>query len=550
MASIQGVYVALFGRPADPTGLAYFNSVTNNGGDLSKIGDLAASQEYKDRFAGQSNVQIVNSIYKSLFNRDAEVGGLTFFVNALNNGELNINNIAIAILDGAQGTDKTIVDTKIKAADAYTAALDTGSEIVAYNGAAAAAAGRAFLAPVSTTEPTAAAVATAVENMVKAGTGGGTGTSGVILTLTNNPDVFTPTAASDANKTTEGNDTIRGLAAADLQSADIIDGGAGTDTLNALAPLNAVVRPVLTSVENVNLTYGVLTGAAGFNATDSSGIVKIVADAAQVTSVNTLTLSGVDKATVVELKNVVADDGVVGANVGQAVVTFKDVAGASDAATVSLNKVTLSADDSFKLSVAGIETLALNSTGSIATDTNTAILDIAATKALVLSGGHNITINNSAAGSVVTELKSVDASAFTGVLTYTASGNGETITTGQKADTINLAGGADVVVYTAAAKSTLNTLDTINNFSFTADKIDLKAFALGADTTVGTTVLLPAGDTANFFTGTNRIMLNEAQDMVYVDVNKDGVFNATSDLAIKLVGADAANLTAADFILA
>ncbi|MBB4145754.1 hypothetical protein GGQ72_004687, partial [Rhizobium rhizoryzae] len=25
MATIQGVYLALFGRPADPTGLSYFN---------------------------------------------------------------------------------------------------------------------------------------------------------------------------------------------------------------------------------------------------------------------------------------------------------------------------------------------------------------------------------------------------------------------------------------------------------------------------------------------------------------------------------------------
>ncbi len=41
MATIQGVYVALFGRPADPTGLAYFNSVTNNGANLNAIGNLA-----------------------------------------------------------------------------------------------------------------------------------------------------------------------------------------------------------------------------------------------------------------------------------------------------------------------------------------------------------------------------------------------------------------------------------------------------------------------------------------------------------------------------
>src|SRR5690606_34249039 len=108
MATIQGVYIALFGRPADPLGLAFFNEATNDGADLTAIGDLAATAEYQARFEGMSNVQIVNSIYQSLFNRDADLAGLTFFVNALNNGELNINNIAIAIYDGAQGTDAAI----------------------------------------------------------------------------------------------------------------------------------------------------------------------------------------------------------------------------------------------------------------------------------------------------------------------------------------------------------------------------------------------------------------------------------------------------------
>ncbi len=125
MATIQGVYVALFGRPADPTGLAYFNSVTSGGANLSAISNLAATQEYQARFAGQNNVQIITSIYQSLFNRDPEAAGLNFFVDALNKGTLSINNIAIAILDGAQGSDRTVVDAKIASANAFTTALDT-----------------------------------------------------------------------------------------------------------------------------------------------------------------------------------------------------------------------------------------------------------------------------------------------------------------------------------------------------------------------------------------------------------------------------------------
>ncbi len=148
MASIQGIYIALFGRPADPLGLSYFNGVTGGGADLTAIGDLAATAEYQARFVDMSNVQIINSIYQSLFGRDADLAGLTFFAQALENGTFNINNIAIAILDGAQGDDVATVNNKIEAANLFTSSLDTGAEVVAYQGDEAAAAGRAFLAAV------------------------------------------------------------------------------------------------------------------------------------------------------------------------------------------------------------------------------------------------------------------------------------------------------------------------------------------------------------------------------------------------------------------
>jgi hypothetical protein len=129
MATIQGVYVALFGRPADTTGLTFFKGVTNDGADLSAIGDLTTTKEYTDRFVGQTNAQIVNSIYQSLFGHDADAAGLNFFIGELLAGRQTIQTIAINILDGAQGTDKEIVDRKIAAADAFTAELDTAAEI-------------------------------------------------------------------------------------------------------------------------------------------------------------------------------------------------------------------------------------------------------------------------------------------------------------------------------------------------------------------------------------------------------------------------------------
>lgn len=145
MATIQGIYIALFGRPADPAGLAFFNAETNNGADLTAIGDLAATDEYQDRFTGLSNPEIINSIYQSLFGRDGEQEGIDFFVAALEDGTYNINNIAIAILDGAQGDDLATVNAKIAAANIFTAALDQDFEVDAYSGPDAAALARDFI---------------------------------------------------------------------------------------------------------------------------------------------------------------------------------------------------------------------------------------------------------------------------------------------------------------------------------------------------------------------------------------------------------------------
>ncbi|HEY8359605.1 MAG TPA: DUF4214 domain-containing protein, partial [Ramlibacter sp.] len=148
MATIQGVYLALFGRPADPAGLAFFNAATNNGADLTAIGDLSSTDEYQDRFTGLSNEEIINSIYQSLFGRDAEPAGLTFFATALTNNTLNINNIAIAILDSAQNDDLADVNAKLAAADLFNARLDLQVEIDAYSGNDAAAIARNYISNV------------------------------------------------------------------------------------------------------------------------------------------------------------------------------------------------------------------------------------------------------------------------------------------------------------------------------------------------------------------------------------------------------------------
>lgn len=155
MATVEGVYLALFGRPADPGGLSYFNGVTGSGTDLEPVlGTLAATPEYQSRFAGYDNERTINEIYRSLFNRNAEPEGVSFFASELAAGRQTIETIAVNILDGATGVDKLTVDNKLVASAAYTTALEGSPGALAnYSGSSGETQGRDYLRMIDSNSP-------------------------------------------------------------------------------------------------------------------------------------------------------------------------------------------------------------------------------------------------------------------------------------------------------------------------------------------------------------------------------------------------------------
>lgn len=582
MASIQGIYIALFGRPADPLGLDFFNEATNNGADLAAISDLAATAEYQDRFEGQNNTQIVNSIYQSLFGRDADLAGLTFFVNALSNGTLNINNIAIAILDGAQNDDLLTVNNKITAAEAFTAALDTGSEVVAYSGNEAAEAGRAFLAGIKADEatiPTEAQTDAAIAAIVDDSNAGGDGET---FTLTSSTNVVT--GGVDEVTGTAGADTIRAVIANSLDSGDIIDGGAGSDVLNISAgAIKAGAAPVITNVETIN------NAGADLDLTSVTGVERINSSATAVykgaSLSTTFAAAGAADVTV----------NVAGSVSGKSD-TLKLAVDDNDGTAVAFNTVAadLATDNSTT-----IENITLASEGDTGSKAVADIVDLATftkLQTVSVSGAGDIEVQLAS-----TELKSIDASGLTGAFEIDASASGkditavggsavnkittgagdDTITGGAKADTIvagagddtinggagndNIDGGAgddvitggagadtlkgdtgeDTFVYTAQTDSTYVNFDTISDFTLADDVIDLSALNLAgstdsvvAGTTTNTTIGQFAGGVTGFFDGDAVATFTEgAVTYVMADVDGNGNFDASSDLVIKLTGA-------------
>lgn len=175
--NIQKLYVAYFNRPADTAGLAYWEGVVEAAkGDTAAVSAaFAADTEYKAAYKDLSNADIVNKVYQNLFGRPAEAAGRDYWANLLDKKTITIDAVVTAIATGAQGSDLTAYNNKVKAATAFTAALDTEAEQKGYTGDAANAIAKTFISGVTTDASLAAAIAPAtlgatVAKSVAAGT--------------------------------------------------------------------------------------------------------------------------------------------------------------------------------------------------------------------------------------------------------------------------------------------------------------------------------------------------------------------------------------------
>ncbi|PVY77085.1 hypothetical protein C7414_10825 [Cupriavidus alkaliphilus] len=149
---VQKVYVAYYGRPADPTGLEFWATKLDGvGGNLNAIIDaFGNSAESTALYGGQTHGEKINAIYQQMFGRDAEPAGLAFYTGLLaaNPPKATLASIALDIVNGAQGSDKVAIEAKLAAAEGFTAALNTTAEILKYSGDWAAQQARDWLKPV------------------------------------------------------------------------------------------------------------------------------------------------------------------------------------------------------------------------------------------------------------------------------------------------------------------------------------------------------------------------------------------------------------------
>ena len=242
---LQELYVAYFGRAADPTGLDYW---TEKGiTQASFAADMYAQNEFKSAYGDKSTEAQVNQIYKNLFDREADVTGLTYWTQQINLGVLKVAEIATHLIWAAQNnegseTDKTALENRTAAAIAYTAEVKlTTAGILAYQAQSTdpwvsgsnIAEAVSYLSGIdATTAHTAAGVTASVTTIT--GNGDPTGVGSTFVLTTNTDSAGTTSAAngtitSSFRFTDSGNEVVTADIGT-LQAADVLLDGSSTDS--------------------------------------------------------------------------------------------------------------------------------------------------------------------------------------------------------------------------------------------------------------------------------------------------------------------------------
>jgi len=433
--AVQQLYVAYFNRPADVAGLAYWEGVVANanGSTAAVSAAFAASAEYKAAYANMDAYHVVAQVYQNLFGHAPDLPGLNFWGQALLAGQMTVDNVVTQIAAGAQGSDMTAYNNKVAAATAFTVALDTPAEVLAYSGDAANAAAKTFISSVTDDASLAAAIAPAALNA----------TVSNIVDVNNKGQTFTLTVGQDIIVGTSGNDTINATHftpssgatnVSNLTSLDSIDGGAGKDILNLdlTGGFNSVSGVTIKNVETINVT-----GATTIDASVFQGATNINLDS------NATSVTKLAAGTTVAF-NGAASDITVGAAGASASVALGgvDEAAALNVGGSSLSSVTVSGTR-VDGADAGSSVSAQNLNVTVGKDVQT----------LTLNTNQATTLTVAQTTGSTKAFTTIDASASTGALTIDGTSNTSlaNVTTGTGNDIVVLATATSAAAGSAAA---------------------------------------------------------------------------------------------------
>ena len=151
---VQALYVAYYGRPADPDGLRYWAERVrqNPSAQVEVMRAFGASQEANELFGNMSHERAVTALYLQILGRLPDDAGRDFYVKGLQEGRFSLVSIAANILDGvpSQSTDDALMHNRLELARIMSERLASNlNEALSYSGPAAALAARNWLGTIA-----------------------------------------------------------------------------------------------------------------------------------------------------------------------------------------------------------------------------------------------------------------------------------------------------------------------------------------------------------------------------------------------------------------
>jgi hypothetical protein len=589
---VQQLYIAYFGRPADPVGQAYWAAQIDaaKGSIAAVIAGFSASTESTALFGGSTSTQKVTAIYQNAFGRLPEAAGLAYWVAQLESGKVTQAQASWTIQQSAGVGDATAVANKLAAAKAFTAQIDTAAELSGYSGAVPAASARSFLTQVDASPASLAnalssadfALATATNTLftvvedptTHAVSFGGyaigditvawSGTVGSSVATFTREGFTSPTVnyAATATGISLASTDVLSTTVANLGNLTVLGTGSIklTDTSVTAAALNNLD---LHSTPTINA--GTVTNVIGA-ATD----IKTFAGAAGITKTGTW-IASVTDSSVAATDLIILDAATTGAvNVsGNVVGNFADVNTVETAAGISLSVSTSSLISDTAANLTGKTLSAVGPADALyvgAATANTNLSGLTGFEAIHLSGssgGSTISIANGA-GTVVDTSSASSVTLGSGGQTFIGSSGNDTVMEGTGADRLTGGAGTNVFLFSSthftatttstaliAAADTITdwTAGTNNTITFTSSPLSVAAAVVGA---VSGTAAISATGLATFNPADNTLVkkLDAVVSAMGTDIaGSSAVFTDSGNSYLFVVGNATAGIQAGDALI-